>query len=240
MVTTQVNILKKKEPKIEFLNVERYAKGERLHHWVHVLSMLVFFFTGLELFIPIFFVGDYLSTRTLHFFLGILIGLWDQLFFGYLVIKNKHLHQIIPTPRDFLDLAIIALCAVGILPDEKYPHYDFYIPEEKRYVMKYHPAQKILTVSNLLMISILGITGISLAETLVPGSMGIFGVIVGAILFPLSIINFDVRFLHFLVYLYFIISTLIHFYFAVIPANRNRLRGMVTGKEMIPLSSKES
>ncbi len=240
MVTTQAGLLKEKEALLEILTIERYTKGQRLHHWIHVMTMLVFFFTGFELFIKIFFVGDYFSTRSVHFFLGIFIGLWDLLFFGFLVLKHNHLHQILPTPRDFLDLAIIALCAVRILPDKKYPHYDYYVVDENRYVMKYHPAQKLLTVLNLIMVVIMGITGITLAETLVPGSTGIFAGLADGVLYHLSIINVDVRFFHFSVYLYFIITTMVHFYFALIPANRNRLRGMVTGKETIPLSSKES
>ena len=240
MTTLQTNLPKSKESSTEFLSIERYTRGQRIHHWIHVLAMLVFFFTGLELFIKIYFVGDYFSTRSIHFFLGIFIGLWDMFFFGFLVVKHRHLHQILPTPRDFLDLVIIFLCAIKVLPDEKYPHYDYYLIEEDKYIMKYHPAQKVLTVTNLLMIILMGITGIALAEILVPGSTGFLGIIVELILLPLTALNLDLRFIHFLVYLYFIMTTMIHFYFAIIPANRNRLRGMVTGKEKIPLDSNES
>ena len=42
----------------EIITVERYNRSQRLHHWVHVISMLAFFITGLELFIQMYFIGD--------------------------------------------------------------------------------------------------------------------------------------------------------------------------------------
>jgi hypothetical protein len=38
-------------------------------------------------------------------------------------------------------------------------------------------------------------------------------------------------------FIYFLSTTLVHFYFALIPQNRQRLRGMVTGKENIPIDA---
>ena len=220
----------------EIITVERYNRSQRLHHWVHVFGMLAFIFTGLEIFLGMFFIGNYFYTRSFHFIFGIFIGAWDLLYFPYILAKQNKLREIFPTPRDFLDLFIITLCYFRILPDSKYPHHDFYILEEKKYVMKYHPGQKVLAIANILAIFAMGVTGIVLAENLAPGVAGFFvpGFVIEffkLLISPLVFFSIDLRLIHFLVYLYFILTTLIHFYLAIIPANRNRLRGMVAGKE---------
>ncbi|MFW9903530.1 MAG: cytochrome b/b6 domain-containing protein [Candidatus Thorarchaeota archaeon] len=217
------------------ITVIRYTNLQRLHHWVHVIVMILFFLMGFELFIKIYFIGDYFLTRVLHFALGIFAGFWDIIFFGAIIIGNKKVNEIIPYPRDFLDIGIIFLCAIGVLPDEKYPNYDFYVREKKKYIMKYHPLQKLLTVTNIIMIFLMGVTGIALAEELVPGSTGMLGIL-GLLVFPFQMFRLDIRFIHFGIYLYFIFTTFIHFYFAVIPQNRHRLKGMVTGKEKIKVT----
>lgn len=219
----------------ENITVVRYNNLQRLHHWVHVIVMILFFLTGFELFIRVYFIEDYFFTRVLHFLLGIFAGFWDIIFFGAILIGYRKINEIIPYPRDFLDIAIIVLCAIGILPDEKYPTYDFYDLEKKKYVMKYHPLQKLLTVSNVIMIFLMGVTGIVLAEEVVPGSTGVLSIL-GLFAIPFQVFKIDIRFIHFGVYLYFLFTTFIHFYFAVIPQNRHRLKGMATGKEKIRIT----
>jgi cytochrome b subunit of formate dehydrogenase len=232
------NVQQAEEKKtVNILSVERYSKTHRLHHWVHVGSMILFFITGLEIAIKVFFIGGYSLaqlTKTFHFALGIFVGFWDLIFYLGILIKDRKILEIFPTPREILDLFIILLCALRILPDEKYPHYDFYILEEKKYIMKYHPAQKLLALSNLIVIFLMGVTGIALAEQALPGSTGML-VVLALLLVPLEFLNLNVRFIHFLLFAYFILTTIIHFYFALIPQNRQRLRGMVTGKENIPI-----
>ncbi|MHA2156279.1 MAG: cytochrome b/b6 domain-containing protein [Candidatus Hodarchaeales archaeon] len=218
------------------LIVERYKRSQRLHHWVHVILMIFFLFTGLELFIQMYFIGDYYITRNLHLFIGIFIGFWDLIIFPAIVIRFRKYGELIPTPRDFLDMFIIFLCAIKILPDSKYPHYDYYNVDEKKYIMKYHPAQKVLSLTNMFAILAMGITGIVLSKTTHPGQIPAFLVdLFSAIVSPLDLLGIDIRFVHFLVFLYFIMTTMIHFYFAIIPQNRERLRGMITGNEKIPL-----
>ena len=229
---SETAVIKKQENNTKILRVERYKRSQRLHHWVHVIGMLFFFFTGLELFIQMYFVGDYFFTKDIHFIVGIFIGMWDILFFGFIVIRFNKFGELIPTPRDFLDLFIILLCAIRILPDSKYPHYDYYIVDENRYVMKYHPAQKVLSLSNLFAIFIMGATGVALAGNAPAILTDFFGIFTA----PLESLSIDIKFVHFLGYLYFVMTTMIHFYFAIIPQNRERLRGMVTGTEHIPLS----
>ena len=224
-----------KEEKIisEFITVERYSRTHRLHHWIHVFCMLAFFFSGFELFIKVYFIGDYSITRIYHFVLGIFIGGWDLIFYLAILIKDKKLLEIFPTPREILDMFIILLCAFRILPDSKYPHYDYYILEEKKYVMKYHPAQKLLALVNLLVIFLMGATGIALAEELEPGSTGLIGLL-GLVVAPMYLFDLNIRLMHFLMFIYFLSSTIVHFYFALIPQNRQRLKGMVLGEEKIP------
>jgi len=226
----------------EIISVERYNRSQRLHHWIHVFGMLAFFFTGLELFIQMYFIGDYFLTRAFHFMLGIFIGIWDLVYFPFILMKDNKLGEIIPTPRDVLDLFIITLCYFKILPDSKYPHHDFYILEEEKYVMKYHPGQKILSVTNILAILGMGVTGIVLAENVSPGTAGFFvpGFVIALfslLVSPLQLLSINLRLIHFLGYLYFILTTLLHFYLAIIPSNRNRLRGIVKGQENLRVAS---
>ncbi|PWI47402.1 hypothetical protein CEE45_11925 [Candidatus Heimdallarchaeota archaeon B3_Heim] len=221
------------------LVVERYKRSQRIHHWIHVILMVFFLFTGFELFIKMYFVGDYHTTRTLHLIFSAFIGFWDLIIFPAIVIKFKKYGEIIPTPRDFLDMFIIFLCAIRILPDSKYPHYDYYNVDEKKYVMKYHPAQKVLSLTNLFAILAMGVTGVVLSEQINPGYVpSIIVDIFNLILLPLDWFAIDIRLVHFFVFLYFLMTTMVHFYFAIIPQNRERLRGMVTGKEKIPLKEK--
>jgi cytochrome b subunit of formate dehydrogenase len=182
-----------------------------------------------------YFIGDYSSTRSLHFIIGIFIGFWDLIVFPVIVIRYKKYGELIPTPRDFLDMVIIFLCYIRVLPDSKYPHYDYYNVDQKKYIMKYHPAQKVLSLSNLLAIFGMGVTGIVLSEQTSAGQIPSFIVdLCNLILLPLEWFAIDIRLVHFLIFLYFLATTMVHFYFAIIPQNRERLRGMVTGRENIP------
>ncbi|MHA2224947.1 MAG: cytochrome b/b6 domain-containing protein [Candidatus Hodarchaeales archaeon] len=229
--------MSKETKTVDYIKAERYSKTHRLHHWVHVGCMLLFLFTGFELVIKMYFVANYSLTSAFHLILGVFIGCWDLIFYVAILIRDKKLLEIFPTPREILDLFIIALCAFRILPDSKYPHYDFYILEEKKYVMKYHPAQKLLALANLVVIFLMGATGITIAEELAPGSTG-FLAILTILMAPLTILEINVRLIHYLMFIYFLGTTLVHAYFGLIPQNRQRLRGMVTGEEEIPMRTK--
>ncbi|MHA2112291.1 MAG: cytochrome b/b6 domain-containing protein [Candidatus Hodarchaeales archaeon] len=218
------------------LNVERYSRTHRFHHWIHVSLMLLFLFTGFELYIKVYFLSDYSNTRNIHYLFGLFIGFWDLIVYPGILLKDKKFLEIFPTPREILDMFIILLCSLRILPDSKYPHYDYYILEEKKYVMKYHPAQKLLASVNLLVIFLMGVTGIAIAEEASSGSTGFLGIL-GLLAAPIIILEINLRLVHFLMFIYFLSTTLVHFYFALIPQNRQRLRGMVTGKENIPIDA---
>ncbi len=221
----------------EVITVERYTRLERLDHWVHVLIMILFFFTGFELFSQTYFIGSEYFTQIFHFALGGIIACWYLFFYSYFIFKYKKFNEIFPTPQDFRDLIIILLCKIKILPDSRYPRYDYYIFEEKKYGMKFHPAQKFLSLMNLLAIFTIGSTGIVMSETLFPDYLpGIFTAFFSLIVFPLELLAIDLRFIHQSMYFYFILTTIVHFFLAIIPQNRNRLIGMVTGSEKIPIS----
>lgn len=220
----------------QILSVERYKRSQRIHHWIHVVLMIIFLFTGLELFLGMYFLGDYSDTRLFHVIFGVFIGFWDLIVFPAIVIRFKKYGELIPTPRDFLDMFIIFLCYIRILPDSKYPHYDYYNVDKKKYIMKYHPAQKVLSLSNLIAIFGMGVTGVVLSEQSNAGHVpSIIVDIFNLILLPLGWFAIDIRLVHFLIFLYFLTTTMVHFYFAIIPQNRERLRGMITGKEKIHL-----
>ncbi len=78
----------------------------------------------------------------------------------------------------------------------------------------------------------MGATGVAIAGNAPVILSDFFGIFTD----PLESLSIDLTLVHFLGYLYFVMTTMIHFYFAIIPQNRERLRGMVTGIEHIPLS----
>lgn len=220
-----------------YITAKRYGVTHRLLHWVNMFSMMIFFTTGFEIHYSNFPLGGHNFTQDLHVFLGIFIILWSVfLYIIYHIVEGK-LHEIIPTPRDFLDMAIIMGCALRILPDSKYPHYDFYDPVLQVYVMKYHPTQKLLAFGNFVMLIFMGFTGFALYENLQPGKLGVIGTGSKAIVNPvIDFVGIQLRFLHFFIFLYFFVGTSIHVYFTLLPSNRRRLKGMIGGYENIPTS----
>jgi len=221
---------------IVLYNVRRYGTAGRFYHWVHAASMMLFLSTGWQIHIsePIF--GDMNMVRVLHIALGIFIIFWDLVVQIAIIAIEGHARDVIPTLTDIADLIIIVLCTLRIIDDKYYPHYDFYDPTLGIYVRKYHPGQKFLSIADILAMAAMGVTGIALAELIQPGSTGIMGFVAGAtILFswliPVTLV--DLRFMHFLLFMYFLLTTLFHIYFALIPQNFSRLRAMITGNETI-------
>ena len=223
------------------IRVERYTLSQRVHHWVHTLLMISFLFTGFELFLDTFLVGTEYFTQIIHFALGACIGLWDLVVYPILIFRYKKFKEIFPSLGDFRDLMIILLVKIRIYPKSKYPNYGFYDVEKKVYVRKYHPGQKVLSLTNLMAIFVIGLTGMVLVSSAFPDSSYVPDFLLDflkAILAPLDIIGIEIRFVHFLCYIYFILTIIIHFFLAVIPQNRNLLKGMILGKEEIQISTK--
>jgi cytochrome b subunit of formate dehydrogenase len=225
-----------KDEAIILFNVRRYGNAGRFYHWIHAGSMMLFLSTGWQIHVaePIF--ANMSFVRVLHITLGIFIIFWDLIVQTIIITLEGHARDIIPTLTDITDLVLIMLCTLRIIDDKYYPHYDFYDPTLGVYVRKYHPGQKFLSISDILAMAVMGITGIALAELQQPGSTGMIGFVAGTtILFswliPATIAN--LRFLHFILFMFFLLTTLFHIYFALIPQNFSRLRAMVTGKELI-------
>ncbi|MHA1991763.1 MAG: hypothetical protein ACW981_14720 [Candidatus Hodarchaeales archaeon] len=224
----------KSQDEIIIYNVRRYGAAGRFYHWVHAASMALFISTGWQIHTREIIIGDMAQVRTVHIMLGIFILLWDLICNPLLLAIDGHLKDIIPTPGDVRDLIFMMLCALNILDDSYYPHYDFYDPELGVYIRKYHPGQKFLAISDLVAMLLMGSTGIALAETQAPGSTGIMAFLAGlnVIVLPiLDILGMSVRFFHFLLFVFFTLTTLFHVYFAFIPQNVSRLKAMITGKE---------
>jgi cytochrome b subunit of formate dehydrogenase len=226
---------------MEIIKAERYTISQRLHHWVNVLLMISFFFTGFELFSDTFIVGTEYFTQIIHFILGACLGVWNLILYSILIFRYKNFKEIFPSPGDFRDLAIILLCKIKIYPESKYPKYGFYDVEKKEYVKKYHPGQKVLSLTNILALFVIGITGMVLVNSVFPDSSYVPDFVLAflkLIVTPLGILGIEIQLVHFLCYLYFILTTIIHFFLAVIPQNRNLLIGMLLGKEEIQIGQK--
>lgn len=199
---------------------------------------MLFISTGVQIHLAQAFFADMGAVRTLHIALGVFIILWDLVLQPILLFGEKHFLDMIPTHKDVRDLILILLCATGLIGDKHYPHYDFYDKETGHYVRKFHPAQKFLAVTDILAMVGMAYTGIALAEMQEAGSTGVmqfltfFNGIFNLIPF-VEVTMANLRFVHFLLFVFFTFTTLNHIYFAFIPNNYSRLRGMVMGTEEI-------
>ena len=229
ITTTEEQPKHSSEEAIILYNVRRYGTAGRLYHWVHAGAMMLFLSTGWQIYVgqPIF--GDMALIRTIHIALGIFIIFWDLIVQIAIIAIDGHSWDVIPTLTDFADLILILLCTLRIIDDKHYPHYDFYDPTLGAYVRKYHPAQKFLSIADILAMFAMAVTGIALAE-LFMGFLAGFTLLVSWLI-PMTMVN--IRFFHFLLFLYFLLTTIFHVYFALIPQNFGRLRAMVTGQELI-------
>lgn len=225
-------------PQHDYIVAYRYNTHQRFQHLLNLICMNLFFITGLEIYMGEFPLGGYAFTQDLHVVLGLFIVYWSVYLYLVILFKDKKFGDIIPTPRDVLDLFTILLCALRILPDSKYPHYDFYDPKLKKYVMKYHPTQKFLATANFFMLIFISITGFALYEQISPGTLWIIGTGSMSAITPIVNLGLPLRFLHFAIFVYFFASTSIHVYFTLLKENRGRLHGMLIGGERIYVEGK--
>ena len=214
MITAEEAYKNSPEYEIILYNVRRYGVAGRMYHWTHAMAMMLFLSTGWQIYInqPVF--GISLSTVIdFHIALGVFIIFWDLVVQIVIITIEGHARDIIPTITDFADLILILLCTLRILDDKYYPHYDFYDPSLGIYVRKYHPAQKFLSIADILAMLFMGITGIALANALQPGATGFMGAFAGLTiiftwLIPATVAN--LRFMHFLIFIYFLLTTTYH------------------------------
>src|SRR3990172_4314119 len=214
-------------------NVRRYGTAGRFYHWVHAACMMLFISTGWQIYTREVIFADMQTIRLLHITLGIFIIFWDLLFQPLILLIDGHFKDVIPTFTDVRDLVVMLLCALRLLDDSHYPHYDFYDPQLGVYVRKYHPGQKFLSISDMAAMLFMAITGIGLAEMQQAGSTGIMGFLatINSIYMPIFLgLGINIRFIHFLIFVFFTITTFFHIYFALIPQNIHRLKAMITGK----------
>ncbi|MCY3414031.1 MAG: cytochrome b/b6 domain-containing protein [Candidatus Heimdallarchaeota archaeon] len=233
----------------EFFIAHRYSMGHVIQHWGNLLAMMILMFTGIEIAFGDFVIGDYGSTSDFHIYVGYFLAFWSVGLYLFLVIKDKKFKEIIPTPRDFLDLFLIIGCGIGILKDcDMYPYYDYYNPEKGKYYMKYHPTQKVLAFVNLIALFGIGITGFALYNELHPDELflatlsdNLISPIVGALAFINPIVSnwiefkINTRIIHYFFFIYFLVSSATHGYFSLLPQNRSRLVAMIKGTEKVPI-----
>ncbi len=223
-----------------FIKAKRYSKFHFTQHWGNMILMILFFITGLEIAFGKHVFGDFQFTQNFHIVLAYIIMFWSLGFYAFVVYWDKKLYEVILTPRDILDLLLIVGCAIGILNDKHYPHYDFYDPIRKRYVMKYHPVQKMLAFFNFWALIFVGITGFALYEQINPGKY--FMAELGALIMSpfdefIVDIGISIRFIHYLIFIYFGLGTAIHAYFALKKGNRSRFTAMFKSYEHIELAN---
>lgn len=213
---------------------KRYSKIQRFQHWGNLILMLTLFITGLEIYLGNYPLLGYELTQDIHVWAGLFVFILSFFIYAIIIVKEKKVKEIIPMPRDFFDIFLIVGCAIGILDDDKYPHYDYYNPEKGKYINKYHPTQKFLATINFVMLFFIAMSGFALYGKVIPDSWGMLVDVGNSVMNPIIDLGLELRFFHFAVFAYFTLSTMIHFYFTMLPQNRQRLKGMATGYQRIP------
>ncbi|MFX0116695.1 MAG: cytochrome b/b6 domain-containing protein [Candidatus Hodarchaeota archaeon] len=218
--------------------VMRFGLGGRLHHWVHAAGMSLFIFTGMQIYLREEFLLERSLIRDLHIGIGIFIGVWDVVYYGgFILLYDRHIKDLIPTPQDIKDMFIVLGCALGYCSDDEYPDYNLYDTEREVYYRKFHPGQKLLYSADILAILFMGITGFGLLAESEVGFLG-FLVVFNDFIEPfMGLLGYKgteaIRVAHFLGFVYFSATTAIHAYMAVLPQNYNALRGMLLGTESL-------
>ncbi|MFW9916294.1 MAG: cytochrome b/b6 domain-containing protein [Candidatus Thorarchaeota archaeon] len=218
--------------------VLRYGVGGRLHHWVHAAGMSLFIFTGIQIYLAEEILLERSLIRDLHIGVGVFIGVWDVVYYGgFILLYDRHIKDLIPTPKDIKDMIIIMGCALGACSDDDYPHYNLYDTERDVYYRKFHPGQKLLYLADILGVIFMGITGFGLMAESEAGFLGFLIGLNDFIVPFMSILDYEgtraIRVAHFLGFTYFTVTTALHAYMAVLPQNYNALRGMLIGTESI-------
>ncbi|MFX0115513.1 MAG: cytochrome b/b6 domain-containing protein, partial [Candidatus Hodarchaeota archaeon] len=158
-------------------------------------------------------------------------------YLGFILLYDRHIKDMIPTPKDVKDLITILGCAMGACSDDDYPHYNLYDAKRGVYYRKFHPGQKLLYVADILMILFMGVTGFGLLAESEAGFLGFLTIFNDLITPFMGFLGYEgakaIRVAHFLGFVYFTCTTAIHAYMAVLPQNFNTLRGMLVGTESI-------
>jgi cytochrome b subunit of formate dehydrogenase len=196
------------------MKIYRYELPTRISHWIHVAAMILIMITGLQVLTGFGFMDSF--TVPFHVTLGFIIFAALVLELLTMVINKKDFLLSIPTWTDIKNFITIALNFLKLT--DKYPRFHVY-SKSKGYIKKWHPLLKFIIWGDVIFILIIGFTGLAMFYP--PDN-------------PLAFLaNYldlgTIRLIHFLCFVYFVLTVIPHAYLGLNPMNRGLLKSMISG-----------
>ncbi len=196
------------------MKIYRYEITTRVAHWVHAVAMILLIVTGLQIYTGIGFMDSF--TVPFHVTLGFVLVAMLIMELLSLLTHPKELKLSIPTITDIKNFVTIALNFMGLT--NKYPAYHVY-SKSKGYIRKWHPILKFIIWGDMFFVLLIAFTGFALYY---PKD--------SALAWMTNYLDLgSIRTLHFLSFLYFVMTLIPHAYLALNPVNRGILKSMITG-----------
>jgi thiosulfate reductase cytochrome b subunit len=210
---------------MEKVLVDRFALGIRLTHWIHGVLIVCFLITGYGIFSGSYLFGDYAVNLSLHMIMSFAV-LLDGIAHLYMMSITGDRRAMWVEMKDIKDTITIAKSWLGLT--KEYPEYGTYDVQKKQFYKKYHPVVKMKYWADAYFVGFAAITGYIMYYESVANYAGS---LLGFIGLPLALTW--IRAIHFIVFIYFLVSLSGHIYLSLIPVNWEVLKSMITGKENV-------
>jgi thiosulfate reductase cytochrome b subunit len=210
---------------MEKVLVDRFALGIRLTHWIHGILIVGFLFTGYGIYSGSYLLGDYATNLSLHMIMSFAV-LMDGIGHLYMMSVTGDRRAMWVEMKDIKDTITIAKNWLGIT--KEYPEYGTYDVQKKEFYGKYHPVVKMKYWGDAYFVGFAAISGFSLYYSSVLSFINYY---LGFIGLEINLLWF--RAIHFIVFIYFLVSLSGHIYLSLIPVNWEVLKSMITGKENV-------
>lgn len=210
---------------MEKVLVDRFTLGIRLTHWIHGILIVGFLFTGYGIYSGSYLFGDYATNLSLHRIMAFAV-LLDGIAHLYMMSITGDMKAMWVKMKDIKDTITIAKNWLGIT--REYPEYGTYDVQKKEFYGKYHPVVKMKYWGDAYFVGFAAISGFSLYYSSVFGFINYY---LGFIGVEINLLWF--RAIHFIVFIYFLVSLSGHIYLSLIPVNWEVLKSMITGKENV-------
>ena len=209
----------------DYVVVERHPPFFRFWHWTTFIIGIFIILTGLEIYAGAPYwniLGSYHDARALHLLLSLFIGFWALPVLLYYLAAIGDLRNILLGRGDMKWQMDNVKNFVGRSPT--YPEHSTYDVHAHRWYRKYNPGQKILFLGDIIALIVVGLTGLAMySPTAFAPVITIFDwLTLGGMA--------GVRAIHYLLLYYFVVTTIVHAYLGMVPANWPVLKSMVRGK----------
>ncbi len=205
--------------------VDRFALGIRLTHWIHGILIVGFLFTGYGIYSGSYLLGDYATNLSLHMIMSFAVVM-DGVAHLYMMSITGDRRAMWVEMKDIKDSITIFKNFLGLT--KEYPEYGTYDIQKKQFYGKYHPVVKMKYWGDAYFVGFAAISGFSLYYLSVYNYINYYLNFIGL---EINLLWF--RAIHFIIFIYFLISLTGHIYLSLLPVNWELIKSMITGKENV-------